>query len=118
MGNDAFQDLKEAIQDEKIGYQLVPPHCHRTSLAERVICTFKSHFKTGLASLDPDFPRSEWDRLTKYAEMMLNLLCAANTNPKLSAYAYLFGKIDWNTTPLTPLGTNILAYNKPSNRPT
>ena len=89
--NEASQHLKNAFQTDAIKHQLVPPHAHRTNLAERAIQTFKQHFKTGLALVDPDFPLSQWDRLLPQAVMTLNMLRASRINPKLSAYSYLFG---------------------------
>jgi hypothetical protein len=45
----------------------VPPHCHRRNAAERDIYTFKEHFVSGLASVEPDFPLKLWDRLLPQA---------------------------------------------------
>ena len=64
---------------------------HRRNAAERAIQTFKDHFIAGLASVDPQFPIQEWDRLLPQATITLNLLRNARVNPKLSSYAYLFG---------------------------
>ena len=97
---------------------MVPPHAHRTDLAEHAIQTFKQHFKTGLALVDTDFPLSQWDRLLEQAEMTLNMLRAARANPKLSAYAYLFGEFDFNATSLAPPGTQVDTHSKPSVRGT
>ena len=116
MDNEISKELKNAMAKEEVKYQLVPPHCHRTNLAERAIQTFKQHFKAGLASTDPNFPLSEWDRLLPQAIITLNLLRTARVNPKLSAYAYLFGEFDFNKTPLAPPGTKVLAHSKPGNR--
>ena len=52
---------------------------------------FKNHFKADLASLDPDFPLSEWDRLISQDEIKLNLFtppCTsilANSKPDVRA---------------------------------
>ena len=100
----------------KIKFQLVPPHSHRANAAERAIQTFENHFKAGIASLDPDFPISEWDRLLDQAFLTLNLLRSARFQPKLSAHAYLFGQFDFNSTPLAPPGTKVLVHSKPDNR--
>ena len=105
LDNEASYHLKDAMTSKKITYQLVPPHNHRTNLAERAIQTFKNHFKAGLATVDPDFPLAEWDRLIPQAEITLNLLHASRVNPKLSAYAYIFGEFNYNATPLAPPGT-------------
>ena len=81
------------MEKENINYQLVPQHIHGSNLAERAIQTFKNHLKSGLATVDPDFPLAEWDRLIPQANITLNLLRSARVNPKLSAYAYIFGPI-------------------------
>ena len=63
MDNEISQEFITALTQNETKYQLVPPHTHRRNLAERAIQTFKNHFKAGLASVDPNFPLSEWDRL-------------------------------------------------------
>ena len=102
MDNEASAELKLAMEDNNTTYQLVPPHDHRNNLAERAIQTFKHHFKAGLASTDPNFPLSEWDRLLERANLTLNLLRSSRVNPKLSGYTYLFGEFNFNATPLPP----------------
>ena len=69
-----------------IGYQLAPPHIHRAKLAETAIKTFKSHFEAGLASLDSDFPLTEYNRLILQAVLTLNLLRSGRFNP---TYQYI-----------------------------
>ena len=71
-------------------FQLVPPHTYRANAAERAIQTFKAHFTAGLASVDPDCPVSEWDRLLTQAFITLNLFRTARSNSALSAYTYKF----------------------------
>ena len=66
----------------------------------------------GFASCDKDFPLAEWDRLLVQSELTLNLLHTSRVNPKLSAYAYLFGNFDFNKTPLAPPGTKVLIHKK------
>jgi hypothetical protein len=58
MDNDASPALKSYLTENDISYQLGPPHCHRRNAADRAIHTFKEHFVTGLASVDPDFPNA------------------------------------------------------------
>ena len=96
-----------------VNHQLVPPHNHRANAAEQ---TLKCHFKAGLASLDPTFPVSEWDRLLPQAFLTLNLLRTSCVNPSLSAYAFMNGQFDLNATPLAPPGTKVLVHHKPSHR--
>ena len=116
LDNEASDHLKEALTKNDERYQLVPPHTHRANAAERAIQTFKNHFKAGLASLDPDFPVAEWDRLLDQAFLTLNLLRTARINPNLSAHAYLFGNFNFNATPLEPPGTKVVVHSKPDNR--
>jgi hypothetical protein len=110
LDNEFSQELRSAMEGEKVKYQLVPPHSHRNNLAERAIQTFKSHFKSGLATCDPNFPITEWDRLIDQSNITLNLLRSSRANPKLSAWAYLFGEFNFNATPLAPPGTKIVAH--------
>ena len=94
MDNEASTELKTAMTDNEISYQLVPPHVHRANLSERAIQTFKAHFKAGLASLDPAFPVREWDRLLVQAKITLNMLRSSRVNPKMSAYTAIWGEFD------------------------
>ena len=41
LDNEASQHLRNAFTDDKIKHQLVPPHVHRTNLAERAVQMFK-----------------------------------------------------------------------------
>ena len=52
------------------------------------------------------------------AVLTLNLLRASRINPKLSAWAYLFGEFDYLKTPLATPGTKLLVHMKPQNRAT
>jgi hypothetical protein len=55
-------------------YQLVPPDMHQQNAAKRAIKTFKAHFLSVLATVDPGFPASWWDLLLPQAKLTLNLL--------------------------------------------
>ena len=74
LDNEFSHDLRQALKKNKVSFQLVPPNVHRRNAAERAIRTFKAHFLAGLATCDPDFPITEWDRLLPQAEMTLNML--------------------------------------------
>ena len=78
----------------------------------------KGHLKAGLAIVDHGFPIHEWDRLLDQCELTLNLLRSSRLNPKLSAWAFLFGEFDYMKTPLTPPGIKCLVHTKISQRPT
>ena len=116
--NEASLELKTTMDTKKIAHQLVPPHNHRANLAERAIQTFKNHFKSALATADPDFPLAQWDLLLDQVNITLNLLCSSRSNPKLSAYAYLFGNFDFQATPLAPPGTRVVTYKARNTRTT
>jgi hypothetical protein len=81
-----------------MNYQLFPPRCHRANSAERAIKTFKEHFKSGLATVDPAFPIHLWDRLLSQAEITLNLLRSSRLHPQMSAAAHYHGLNDYNKT--------------------
>ena len=110
MDNETLKDLKNTLRNYDTKYQRVPPHNHITKLSEQAIQIFNAHFKEGLASLDPDFPISERDRIVEQYELTLNLLCSSISNLQLSAYAYLFGHFDYSATPLIPPGTKALSH--------
>ena len=118
LDNEASTNLKDFLTDEKVEYQLMPPHIHRRNSAKRAIQTFKNHFIAGLASTDPNFPLSNWCRLLPQAELTLNLLRPSRLNPKLSDYALLEGAFDFTCTPLAPPGTPVIDHEKPTQRRT
>ena len=70
-----------------------------------------AHFLSGLAGLLPTSPMHLWDRLVEHAIITLNLLRPSKMNPKLSAYAQLFGTFEYNKNPLAPPGCGAIAYN-------
>ena len=59
MDNETSGEFMRALKDKNAAYQLVPPPTHRRNLVKRAIQTWKNHFKTGLVSVDPNFPLSE-----------------------------------------------------------
>ena len=118
MDNEASKELKETMTQQRINFELVPPHTHRRNAAERAIRTFKNHFIAGLASVNPNFPVAQWDRLLPQAIITLNHLRAARANPHLSAHAYLFGNYNFQAHPMAPPGTKVLIHEKPQERGT
>ena len=59
MDNKCSTELRAAFEKEKIQWQLVPPHQHCENKSKRATQTFKTHFKSILATADPDFPIGE-----------------------------------------------------------
>ena len=118
LDNECSQALKDYLHTTETKFQLVPPGIHRRNNAERAIRTFKNHFIAGLCSTDPDFPLHLWDKLLPQAELTLNLLRGARTNPRLSAHEYLHGRYDFTATPMAPPGIKVIAHDKPGQRGT
>ena len=85
--NEVSTEFNETIVDDcNVTYQLVPPNIHRRNIAERDIRTFKAHFISVLAGVDPTFPKFMWDNLLVQTEMTINLLRQATLNPSMSAW--------------------------------
>jgi hypothetical protein len=117
MDNKASAAFKQAITFAwHAKFQLVPPDMHRCNRAERAIRTFKNHFISILAGVDPTFPPYLWDLLLPQAELTLNLLCQSSLNLKISAWEYFNGPFDFNKTPLGPVGCRVLIHAKPATR--
>ncbi len=65
-------------------FQLVRPDMHRQNRAERAIRTFKAHFLSILAGVDPTFPPYLWYLLLPQAKLTLNNLQQSVLNPQIS----------------------------------
>ena len=115
MENECSSDLKEAMKKYGVDLQLAPPHMHRRNAAEREIRTYKNHFTYGFSTAYPNFPISEWDRLLSQCVITLDLLRNSSVDPALSAYAYHFGPIYFNKSPMAPPGTRVIVNGKPVN---
>ena len=113
LDNEVSNTLNKAFKKYTIDYQLVPPHSHNTNKAECDIQIFKEHFKAVLDTLDPYFPISHWGILLPQSVTTLNMLRASWLNPKISAYTYIFGKYDFNATPIAPPGKKLVVHSNP-----
>ena len=71
-----------------------------------------------MATTDPKFPLSEWNRLILQANITINLLRTYQSNPALSAYSAVFGDFNFSATPLAPPGTKVISYLDPKVRKT
>ena len=118
LGNECSQELKNSMNKYSISFQRVPPHVRRRNAAERAIQTCKHHFIAGLATAHPDYPRNEWNRLFLQAILTLNHLRNARVNPNLSVHAFLYGMLNFISTPLAPPGTKVVIHIKPKERNT
>ncbi len=118
LDNECSTEFKERIILNNMKYQLVPPHDHRQNIAEKAIQVFKAHFISILCSADKAFPLHLWDRLLGQVEHTLNMLRTSRMTPSVSAYAYLWGKHDYNANPFAPLGCKVEAHVTPNKRET
>ena len=63
LGNEVSTDFKITIvEDWRATYQLVPPKVHRRNIVERDIRTFKAHFLSVLAGVDPTLTKFMWEK--------------------------------------------------------
>ena len=95
---------------------MVLPHDHCANAPERAIQMFKNHLIAGLSGVDPIFPIKQWDIFLPQATIILNLLHLSRLNPKLLAHTFVYGKFNFNSTPLAPLGTKVVAHIKTSQK--
>jgi hypothetical protein len=117
LDNECSQSLKSLLNQQDIQFKLEPPHMHRHNSAERAIKTFKNHFIVGLRSIDTNLPLRLWDRLLPQATITLNLTRQSRLNPKLSAYAQLYGHYEFNQAPMPRQARASLPVKIPSNVP-
>ena len=113
LDNECSTELKTVIKNNKMTFQLVPPH---RNIAEKAIQTFKDHFISILCGADKMFPLHLWDRLLRQAEHTLNMLRPSRMTPTISAYTYLWKQHDYNANPFAPLGCKVEAHLVPSIR--
>ena len=102
--------IKNYFSEKNMHFQIVPPHLHRTNVAERAIATLKDHLVAGIASTDPSFPLHLWDSLLPQAVLTLNLLRPARYNPRLLAWHVVNGTFNYNSTPLASPGIKVEVY--------
>ena len=68
LDNEISAEFKQAISDNGMQYQLVPPNDHRRNIAEKAIQIFKDHFIAVLCGTDESFPMQLWDQVLPHAE--------------------------------------------------
>ena len=64
--------------------------------------------------MHPKFPMYIWDELLPQTFITFNLLRTSRTCPKISAYTYLHGTYNFDTTPLAPPDVRALPYYDPT----
>ena len=104
--------LKEFNHEQKVNYQVTPPHMHQLNAAKHAIITWKNHFISCLSWFNPKFPMHLWDLLIYQASITLNMVRTNHSNPQMSVYTALEGSFDFMTTPLDPPGTQVVVHEK------
>ena len=112
LDNEISKDLRKAIKDKNLQYQLASPGDHRQNLAERAIQTWKAYFISIRSGVDPSFPDNCWDLLIALSVLTLNLLRGSKINPRISAYTQVKGAFNWNATPLMPPGCKVIVHDR------
>ena len=118
LNNECSAEFKERTKSNNMKYQLVPPHDHRRNIAKKAIQVFKAHFISIMCNADKSFPICLWDRLLGQVEHTLNMPRTAKRTPLVSAYAYIWGKHDYNANSFAPLGCKVEAQVTPSTKET
>ena len=118
LDNECSKEFKQAILDNDMTYQLVPPHDHRRNAAEKAIQIFKDHFVAVLCGTDENFPMRLWCSLLPQAVVQLNMLRPSATNPKISAFEQLHGPHNYGSHPFAILGSGLEVHVMPKNRRT
>jgi hypothetical protein len=113
LDNEISKAYKTEIQATSMTYQLVPPDDHRCNMAEKTIQTWKDHFVGVLSGTSDTFPLHLWCQALPQMERQLLLLWQSNTNPKVSAYAHVYGQHNYNAAPFVPIGMKTLVHEKP-----
>ena len=62
------------------------------------------------------FPSQLWCKLVAQYVITLNLLRSSQINTKLSAHAQVFGKSNYDCTPMAPPGIKVLLHECPKER--
>ncbi len=114
MDNECSKGVKKNIWDNKMGIQLVPLHNHCINANIHAIATFKEHFVAALVTVNILCPLQLWDKFLSQVELTLNLLQFSQRNPGISVNQEIYGALNFNTTPLTSLGTKALMFNNPT----
>ena len=97
-------------------YQLIPPDEHRRNFAEKEIQTWNYHFVGVFTGTAATFPMYLWCHSIPQAKRQLVLLRQSNVNPRISAYAHVYGPNNYDAKPFVPIGMEYLVHNKPRQR--
>ena len=119
LDNESSVILENFFNEEvKMDFNFIAAGNHRANKAERAIQSWKNHFIAGIATIDPDFPMTQWPKFLLQAELTLNHLRPFADNDKISAYEGIYkSKYDFKAHPIAPIGTKVVVY-EPSDQRT
>eukprot|EP00804_Cyclotella_cryptica_P015673 CCRYP_003654-RB/>CCRYP_003654-RB protein AED:0.35 eAED:0.35 QI:0/0/0/1/0/0/4/0/497 len=104
LDNEAPEELKQAIRENKCRVELTPADMHRRNIAERGIQTFKGHFISVLAGVANNFPINQWDEVVTTDGTNLEFAPTSKRCTQHIRWAYHHGSFDYNRMPLAPMG--------------
>jgi hypothetical protein len=108
LDNQISDQVRNYLSKEKITIDLTPVGQHRRNKAERAIRTYKNHFTSSLAGVDKECPLELWPDFLEQIELTINLFRTASVG--ISAWSALHGPVDFNKTPIAPLGVKVVAH--------
>ena len=119
LDNKVSAAMKEVTHDEyKTQIEPIPSGCHRSNASEVVIRNVKARFLSVFAGGANNFPLHLRVRLLTQTEITINLVRQSSATPTVSAYAHLSGPFDYNTMPLTLMGSAVQIHKKTDKRGT
>ena len=118
LDNEAPEEMKQAIGENKCRVEFTPADQHGQNAAEQAIQTFKWRFISVLAGVGDSFPINQWDELLPQTILTLNLLWQSKVAPNISAWAYHHGSFDYNHMSIVPMGCAIQFHIKPGRQKT
>ena len=114
LDNEAPQELKEVICENKCCMEHTPPDIYWWNVAKHAIQMLKGHFIAVLADVADYFPIHQWNQLVLQTVIILNLLRQTNVAPNVSAYSYHHNPFDYNRILLAHMGCAVQFHNKPN----
>ena len=114
--NDCPNVLKHFMREINENFQLVLHHIYWRNSADRAIQTFKEHVISGISSTHKYFLVHLCCPILLHVIHTLKLLWQSLMNLKIAGYAYLNGELDYNATPLSPPGTQVIIHENPTVR--
>ena len=105
------------LADRGITYTLVPTGNHRRNNAERCVRTAENYVTCAFQGCDPTCSTKARRHMLPQIRIVINLMRPSRLNPQISAWEDLKGVYDFNAHPIAPLGSPVIAFVPPDDRP-